>query len=222
MLYMPSMPTQLSEENPYGYQLPSDRSALKNFKTVEIKGEDRPTLKGWFIKSPTKGLSGRTIVFMHENAGNLGLRMDWFLRVIGALDVNILTFAYRGYSDSEGSPSEVGLKQDGLDIMHYVKNNLDDLVQEDGGIFLLGRSLGGAVAAYTASHVDTPKDLFSGLILESTFTSIPDMVDAMFPYPTNLVTRLLCTIGWKTIDIVKDLNIPVLYITGSEDELVPT
>jgi pimeloyl-ACP methyl ester carboxylesterase len=43
-----------------------------------------------------------------------------------------------------------------------------------GKLFLIGRSLGGAVAAYAAS---LDPNLFDGLILENTFTSISDMVD---------------------------------------------
>lgn len=158
---------------------------------------------------------------MHENAGNIGLRMDWFLRVIGALDVNVLAFAYRGYSESEGEPNEVGMKEDSLDIMRYCKNNFDELVAENGHLYLLGRSLGGAVATYVASHPETPKDLFTGLILENTFTSIPDMLEENLKEPFNTIAQKLLTIGWRTIDLVPDLKLPVLFITGSNDELVP-
>jgi fermentation-respiration switch protein FrsA (DUF1100 family) len=54
---------------------------------------------------------------MHENAGNIGLRMDFFEHMVGSLEVNILTVAYRGYSQSQGTPTEIGLKRDGLAIM---------------------------------------------------------------------------------------------------------
>ena len=49
-----------------------------------------------------------TVVFFHENAGNLGLRMDYFTLLYHELGFNILAFAYRGYSDSthDGDPSE--------------------------------------------------------------------------------------------------------------------
>jgi alpha/beta superfamily hydrolase len=89
---------------------------------------------------------------MHENAGNIGLRMDYFQRIIMALNVNILTVAYRGYSESEGYPTELGLKTDGLAIMNYTKENKMDLVSTGGKFYLLGRSLGGAVASYVATH----------------------------------------------------------------------
>ena len=138
-------------------------------------------LRGWLIR-PEKDLSKRTIVFYHENAGNIGLRMDYFEKMINEFNVNILTVAYRGYSQSEGTPTEAGLKQDGLSIMKYARDHYSKIVAPGGDLFLLGRSLGGAVATYVATHPETPHDLFSGVILESTFTSISDMVDSMF-YP---------------------------------------
>jgi hypothetical protein len=99
--------------------------------------------------------------------------------------VNVLAVAYRGYSDSDGFPNESGLKKDGLVIARYINLHKDELVKSGGNFFLLGRSLGGAVASYVASHEDVPQGLFSGLILENTFTSISDMVDQLFFFPVT-------------------------------------
>lgn len=70
---------------------------------------------------PESGLSDQTIVFFHENAGSLGLRLDYFETLITSLNVNVLAVAYRGYSDSDGFPNEAGLKKDGLVIARYIK-----------------------------------------------------------------------------------------------------
>lgn len=59
------------------------------------------------------------------------------------MNVNIICVAYRGYSHSEGKPSEAGIKLDALAISSYVKT-CDKINKER--VFLLGRSLGGAVA----------------------------------------------------------------------------
>ena len=108
---------------------------------------------------------------MHENAGNIGLRMDYFETIYRHLGVNIVTFAYRGYSNSEGSPTEAGLKLDSDAIINFVKN--ENSINKNR-VFLLGRSLGGAVALHTVKNHPT---LFRGVIVENTFTSLPDMVD---------------------------------------------
>jgi hypothetical protein len=60
---------------------------------------------------------------MHENAGNIGLRLDFYERLYHSLKVNIVTFAYRGYSNSDGFPTEEGLKLDSDAIVSYVKNS---------------------------------------------------------------------------------------------------
>ena len=46
------------------------------------------------------GTPRTTLLFMHENAGNIGLRMDYFEMLYRDLDFNVLVFAYRGFSDS--------------------------------------------------------------------------------------------------------------------------
>ena len=105
---------------------------------------------------------------------------------------NVLAFAYRGYSDSTlstGFPSEVTLKQDAQAILDYVKS-----MKDAEPIFIIGRSLGGAVASYMVSLDETP---FEGLILENTFTSIADMVDRIF-YFVGYVKWLIVRIGWDT------------------------
>ena len=62
--------------------------------------------------------------------------------------------------------------QDAQAILDYVKS-----MKDAEPIFIIGRSLGGAVASYMVSLDETP---FEGLILENTFTSIADMVDSIF------------------------------------------
>lgn len=56
---------------------------------------------------------------------------------------NVVMVGYRGYSDSDGTPSEKGLKIDSKTIINFV-TSLDNLKHSD--IFIHGRSLGGAVA----------------------------------------------------------------------------
>ena len=43
---------------------------------------------------------------------DIGLRLDFYSMLNSQLRVNVVTFAYRGYSYSGGKPSEKGLKLD--------------------------------------------------------------------------------------------------------------
>ena len=82
---------------------------------------------------------------------------------------------------------------------------------------MIGRSLGGAVATYAAS---LDPELFDGLILENTFTSISDMVDTLF-YFVGYFKFLILKIEWDSKTLLQTQKLPMLIITGDQDELVP-
>jgi pimeloyl-ACP methyl ester carboxylesterase len=100
------------------------------------------------------------ILFMHENAGNIGLRLDYFKTVYHHLNANIVTFANRGYSRSEGKPTEIRIKMDAEAIPEFVSGHKDI---DKSSLFLVGRSLGGAVSVHTATKYP---HLFRGIVLE--------------------------------------------------------
>lgn len=120
------------------------------------------------------------MVFFHENAGNIGLRMDYFETLYKNLGINIVSIAYRGYSASEGKPSEKGLIMDAFAAIDFCKK---EPRINDEKVFVLGRSLGGAVAIHLAAEMSRQQDFYlNGVIIESTFTSIEDMADRVFPF----------------------------------------
>ena len=106
----------------------------------------------------------------------MGLRLPSIFTLYDRLGVNVFMVSYRGYGRSEGSPEEAGLKLDAEAVISHVSKMIEiDTTQ----ILILGRSLGGAVGTYIAAKY--PQHV-KGLILENTFTSIPDMVDVIMPY----------------------------------------
>ena len=131
----------------------------------------------------------------------------------------MLVFAYRGYSDSTGEPTEAHLKQDSHEIMKYIKDHLAKYYVNNGGIFLLGRSFGGAVAV-EAFHNDVYSNMIDGIILENTFTSIPDLIDYN-AYFLRFVKSIFLRIEWKTIDIIPNVDVPLFFVTGKNDDIAP-
>lgn len=105
-----------------------------------------------------------------------------------------MLIAYRGYSDSEGTPTEEGLQLDAQAILKHLFNREDI---DNTRIFLHGRSLGGAVAIYSVAELQEYK--VAGLIAENTFTSIGCMVDVIFPKLAFMKPFLLKN-HWKSID----------------------
>ena len=86
--------------------------------------------------------------------------------------------------------------------MRYVRETIASDYVYAGGIFVIGRSLGGAVAADVLNDKDN-KSFIDGAILENTFTSIPDMVDHVFVL--GRVVKGVLRIGWRTLDIVPEV-----------------
>lgn len=199
-----------------------------SFVNVTITASDGVRTRGWFMHpddSSTKLYRREqrpTVIFMHENAGNIGLRLPYYKHLIDNLEVNILSMAYRGYSYSDQvPPNEEGLKRDAEALLQYLNDDRDTNSLKTRInyqlVFLVGRSLGGAVAAHM---LKIQESLFRGAIIENTFVSVEAMARKMFPYLGPAVPCLL-RIGWNTNRIVGNLRLPVLYVTGDQDEIVP-
>ena len=75
MLYIPDAPNQqfrYPENNPRTYRNPGERNML--YDEVKITTKDNLILAGWFIKQKNP-LQHETLIYYHENAGNIGNRL---------------------------------------------------------------------------------------------------------------------------------------------------
>eukprot|EP01016_Furgasonia_blochmanni_P044235 TRINITY_DN6126_c0_g2_i3.p1 TRINITY_DN6126_c0_g2~~TRINITY_DN6126_c0_g2_i3.p1 ORF type:complete len:367 (-),score=104.22 TRINITY_DN6126_c0_g2_i3:176-1183(-) len=214
LLYIPVISPlgKESETNPEGYRSPADRNLP--YEDVTIRSADGIKLRGWFIKQKNTA-EAATVVFFHENAGNIGTRLAFLENYYWALRVNLLIVAYRGYSKSDGVPSERGLQLDAQAIMEYIYHR-DDI--DRGNIFVHGRSLGGAVGVYILHNNEFN---VRGFILENSFTSIPDMVDVIFP-KLSVLKAIVLRNYWPSLERIKSLRIPTLFIMSLKDEIVPS
>ena len=153
--------------------------------------------------------SDKWLIFFHGNKGNISSRLDT-IEILHHFGFNCCIFDYRGYGQSEGLPSEENCYQDAREIVYFLEK-YTGLNHRDFVYF--GRSMGGAVSSDVA--VDLPPEK---LILESTFTSLPDLSSYLYPY---LPLRFLCSIKFETINKVESIDCPVHHIHSPEDELIP-
>ena len=165
------------------------------------------TTHGWFIPTPNE--SRGTVLFSHGNAGNIADRMD-SIDIFRELGFDTLIYDYGGFGQSSGSPSEQRCYQD-------IRAMWDYLVETRGikptSIILFGRSLGGGVTSQLATEVSPAL-----VVLESTFSSIPDMAHHQFPiFPTNL----LVSHRFDNLSKVPQFSVPSLHIHSPEDSLIP-
>ena len=182
-----------------------DRHGL-SYEEVFLTTADNCKLWAWFL--PVANARG-TVLFCHGNAGNLTYRLSSMLDFYDAR-LNVLIFDYRGYGKSEGSPSESGTYQDVTAAWRFL---IDVKKIPANKIIVFGRSLGGAIAAYAAS-----KNAPGALILESAFTSVPDLASQIYPlFPVRLLARY----RYPTRRYLEGISCPVLIIHSREDEIVP-
>ena len=126
----------------------------------------------------------------------------------------------RSYGRSDGSPSEAGLQRDAQAALDYLNTRTD---LDRGRLVAIGRSLGGAVAAALAAA--NPGAL-RAVVLENTFTSIPDMAGCLLPLLARLVgpgapLNFLVKDTWCTESRVGAIAAPLLLICSGRDEMVP-
>jgi len=174
--------------------------------SVFLTTDDDIRIHGWLFE-PEQVTS--TILFFHGNAGNLSHRAHWCY-ALSRLDTRVFIIDYRGYGKSEGHPDEDGLYSDARAAYSYL---VDELQIAPSTIFLYGKSLGGAPAAELALTLPA-----AGLILQSTFSSMPDMARHLFPLaPVHWLTRT----HFATKEKLPRISLPVCIIHSRNDELIP-
>lgn len=156
-----------------------------------------------------------TIIFFHGNAGNMDYNFGFAQHLFHNLGCNIYVPDYRGYGFSSGKPSEAGLKIDGYEVIKYV-HSVPDI--DNSKIFVYGQSVGGAVAI---NSVIRNHGKVRGLILENSFLSIPDIVDSLYPF-LGIFKNFVLNNKWDNKRDIKKVNIPILFISGDSDEIVPS
>ena len=78
------------------------------FEHVQLTTEDGIALHGWLIPAARRRTEApHTLLFFHGNAGNISHRRD-SIAIFNALGLDVLIIDYRGFGQSEGSPSEQG------------------------------------------------------------------------------------------------------------------
>ncbi len=164
------------------------------------------TLHGWYLPGRE---DAHTLLFLHGNAGNISHRLD-SLRIFNSLGLNILIFDYSGFGQSGGTPGEQQTYDDARIAWDYLT---DTRGVAPGRIVIFGRSLGGGVATWLATQT-TP----AGLILESSFTSLPAIARKYYPmFPV----RWLARIRYDNAARLPTVRCPVLIAHSRDDELIP-
>ena len=210
LLYIPKIPSVADEY----VGTPEDYG--NRYEDVWLDSEDGTKLHCWHImpKSLQPGAKPPVVLFFQENAGNMSFRLHYLAKLVQHLEAGIFVLGYRGYGQSEGSPSQEGLQMDANAALQHVSNRQD---VDTSKIVVVGKSLGGAVALHTAAKHEVK---LRAAIVENTFLGVEDVVPRMFPFlafgfgekrPLNFLVRNKWS-NKNQISLLKQL--PILMIAS--------
>ncbi len=167
---------------------------------------DGTKIHGWYLPHAQPRA---VVLFCHGNGGNITHRAEEIRLLHDRVGASVLIFDYRGYGKSEGKPDEPGVLADARAARTWLAQKAG--VAEDR-IVLLGESLGGAVA------IDLATDGARALILENTFSSVPDVAAHHYPL---LPVRLLMRTRFDSAAKIGSYHGPLFQSHGDRDSLVP-
>lgn len=188
---------------------------------------------GSAASTPPNAQPAFMLIYFHGNAGNVGHRVPIAAAMVAKMHCAVLMMDYRGFGLSDDAEvDQEGLERDAEACLDFVVGDRR-LPQER--IFVMGTSLGGAVTIHLAAKAQNARHI-AGVIVENTFTSISAMTSVI---GTQLISRavpcpsmMLCLflyylqplvlrIGWRSIRQVASVPVPMLFLSGGKDELVP-
>ena len=172
-------------------------------------GSDAARLHGLWLPQPRA--DAPALLYLH------GARYDVRgsaarMRRLHALGFAVLGIDYRGFGRSQGSelPSEEMAYEDARAAWDWLGHQAPHSRR-----FVFGHSLGGAIAVDLAAHASD----VAGLMVEGSFTSIPDLV-GHYAWGWLPVGPLISQ-RFDAAARMERVRAPVLVVHGSDDRLVP-
>lgn len=184
----------------------SPESVGLRYEAVSYCASDGVKISAWWVPA---GPQRAVVLFCHGNAGNISHRLQT-ISLLNSLGLSVFIFDYRGYGQSEGSPTEEGTYRDARGAWDYLTGVKG---VPPSSIIIHGRSLGGSVAAWLARETSPGR-----LVLESTFSSFRDAARYHCAFPP---AYLLFTYRYNTAEYVKGVRCPLLVLHSRDDEVIP-
>ena len=186
---------------------PLDKEVKRLLSSHEIavqSGDVR--LAGWFVKGEIT--EERPLIFYF---GGNAEEVSGNLFSIGRIRTSSFLFMnYRGYGESEGSPTQDALYADAVKIYDEIVRKTKVPPQR---IVLMGRSLGSGVAVYLAS-----KRPVGGLILITAYDTLVNVAESHYPiFPVKWLMRH----PFDSLRLAPNIKAPVLNLMAGNDSIIP-
>ena len=159
-------------------------------------------LRGWVVNPRQRGV---VVVYFGGNAEEVSHLVAPF----GRLDATSILLNYRGFGDSEGTPSAAALLTDATFVARWVRERF-----AGRELALVGRSLGSGIAARAAAEAGAER-----LVLVSPYRSIAQIASSRFPF---VPVRWLLRHNIDVAEVACKLPPGVLVVHALDDRVVPT
>ena len=197
----------------------SDPAELNpDYESLYLDTADGGRIHGWWLPAKTP-LSKGTLLFFHGNAQNLTshvINLAW----VSDAGYNLMVFDYRGYGQSVGDPNVSNALQDARAAFEWVR-------LKEGPLFIVGQSLGGALAiAFVAANQDVQARI-QGLVIDAAFSGYRaiarEKLAAMWlTWPLQYPLSWFVISGPDPVDeIAKLTGLPKLLIHSRKDTVIP-
>ena len=169
-------------------------------------------LRLWWLPHPDP--QAPTLLYLHGTFRAL-YRNQPKIDALREAGFSVLAVDYRGWGESTPIiPSEATIYADaGVAWAELVKRQPDP-----GRRVVYGHSMGGGVAVELASRLHQGRD-YGGLILESTFTRLPEVASELGVLGT--MVSWLASEKFDSIDKIGRVDAPILILHGTADDTVP-
>lgn len=147
-----------------------------------------------------------TVMVFHGNASAIDSNMHIF-RDLQSAGYGVWSVGYPGYPGNEGKPTQDDMISAALSQLQALQNTGAERV------VLYGTSLGGGVAAQVAAQ--RKMEL---VILDAPFNSMLDMAQRTMPL---VPSQLLLKDKWRSDKAMENVDIPLLWIHGTADGVIP-
>ena len=198
-----------ARDNPRWFSEPLDGT-----EEYDVRLTSGDTLHFWYV--PQKdAASASTVLYLHGARWNMNGSVFRIARWHD-LGFNVLAVDYRGFGKStEILPSETTASEDTRAAFDELKRREPDAARR----YVYGHSLGGALAIDLASQL--PSNQLAGVIVEATFTSIPDLVKGMrWGWVPGI--GLVVTQRFDSAARIEKVTTPLLILHGTADNVVPS
>ncbi len=187
---------------PPATSLAAENIPLKNTISLTINGL---TLNG--IRSENINRDKPLIIYFGGNAEDVFNNLRDFVTKI---DAQFIAINYRGFAGNDGNPSISHLVKDAHATVSAITKEFS---LDPSHIFLMGRSLGAAIAVQISKNKH-----YTGLILISPFDSLANIGKRYFPFiPVSLILKH----PLDSVAIGKQSQTPLLILAAEHDQIIP-